>query len=57
MVESQMKSSYCHRKFLYTAWVNAGRPDLSSLDAKTLTARNAKLLKKDARLFKRRTFE
>jgi hypothetical protein len=32
------------------------KPDLSSLDAKALTARNGKLLKKDAKLFAKRSF-
>ena len=54
MVENQMKKAVtATASFWYTAWVNAGKPDLSSLDAKALTARNAKLLKKDAKLFKK----
>jgi hypothetical protein len=54
MVENQMKKAVtATASFWYTAWVNAGKPDLSSLDAKSLTARNAKLLKKDAKLFKK----
>jgi hypothetical protein len=39
--------------FWYTAWVNAGKPDLTSLDAPSLTQRNKKLLKKDLRLWKK----
>ena len=54
MVENQMKKAVtATASFWYTAWVNAGKPDLSSLDAKALTARNAKLLKKDAKLFQK----
>ena len=54
MVESQIKKAVtATASFWYTAWVNAGKPDLSSLDAKSLTTRNAKLLKKDARLFQK----
>jgi hypothetical protein len=39
--------------FWYTAWVNAGKPDLSNLDSEALTKRNKKDLKKDAQLFKK----
>jgi hypothetical protein len=34
MVESQMKKQLLPPQVFNTAWVNAGRPDLSSLDAK-----------------------
>lgn len=54
MVESQMKKAVsATASFWYTAWVNAGKPDLSDLDAKSLTSRNAKFLKKDAKRFKK----
>ncbi|MBX9888842.1 MAG: S1/P1 Nuclease [Flavobacteriaceae bacterium] len=54
MVENQMKKAVtATASFWYTAWVNAGKPDLTGLDAKALTARNAKLLKKDAKLFQK----
>ena len=54
MVESQMKKAVtATASFWYTAWVNAGKPDLSNLDASALTKRNAKCLKKDNKLFKK----
>ena len=54
MVESQMKKAVtATASFWYTAWVNAGKPDLSNLDASSLTKRNAKCLKKDNQLFKK----
>jgi hypothetical protein len=52
MVENQMKKAIVTTSsFWYTAWVNAGKPDLNDLDAKELTQRNAKSLKKDLKLF------
>jgi hypothetical protein len=46
MVESQMKKAVtATASFWYTAWVNAGKPDLSNLDAEVLTKRNSKALK------------
>lgn len=54
MVESQMKKAVtATASFWYTAWVNAGKPDLSKLDASVTTKRNAKALKKDSKLFKK----
>ncbi|MGO4821755.1 MULTISPECIES: zinc dependent phospholipase C family protein [unclassified Flavobacterium] len=54
MVESQMKKAVtATASFWYTAWVNAGKPDLSNLDAQALTKRNCKALKKDNKLFKK----
>lgn len=38
--------------YWYTAWVNAGRPDLSRLDPEELTARNKQQLKKELDLMK-----
>jgi hypothetical protein len=35
MVESQMKAVTATASFWYTAWVNAGKPDLSNLDAES----------------------
>jgi hypothetical protein len=50
MVENQMKKAItATANFWYTAWVNAGKPDLSNLDSKDLTARNTKLLRRDYR--------
>jgi hypothetical protein len=37
----------------YTAWVNAGKPDLSTLDPKELTDRNRKAYRKDNKLIKK----
>lgn len=52
MVENQMKKAIvATSSFWYTAWVNAGKPDLSDLDAFELTQRNNQALKDDARLF------
>jgi len=54
MVESQMKKAItATASFWYTAWVNAGKPDLSNLDSKELTNRNSKALKHDAKLFQK----
>jgi len=44
MIEHQMRSSIAATaNFWYTAWVNAGRPDLKGLDPRSLTERNKKL--------------
>lgn len=52
MVEKQMKKAVvATANFWYTAWVNAGKPDLSKLDAKELTNRNQKYLKQDSKSF------
>jgi hypothetical protein len=54
MVESQMKKAVtATASFWYTAWVNAGKPDMSNLDANVLTKRNSKALKEDIKLFKK----
>ncbi len=54
MVENQMKKAIvATSSFWYTAWINAGKPDLSDLDAREITARNAKSLKKDLKLFQK----
>jgi hypothetical protein len=48
MVERQLKNGIRHTAdFWYTAWVNAGKPDLSSLDDEELTDRNKSLYKKE----------
>jgi hypothetical protein len=53
MVESQMrKAIIVTTNFWYTAWVNAGKPNLDDLDSKELTDRNKKNLKKDLKLWK-----
>ncbi|MFV8465248.1 zinc dependent phospholipase C family protein [Flavobacterium sp. LB1P62] len=54
MVENQMKKAItATASFWYTAWVNAGKPDLSTLDSEALTKRNKKGLKQDSKLFKK----
>lgn len=54
MVEQQMKKAItATASFWYTAWVNAGKPDLSTLDASELTKRNSKTLKKDLKTFEK----
>jgi len=53
MIESQMRSSIkAAASFWYTAWVNAGKPDLSDLDPESQTARNKPALKKELKLFR-----
>lgn len=54
MVERQMKKAVTAvASFWYTAWVNAGKPDLSDLDAQSVTNRNAKYLKSDLKMFQK----
>jgi hypothetical protein len=43
MIENQLRASIASvADFWYTAWVNAGKPDLSALDPQELTKRNEK---------------
>ncbi|QIH37666.1 S1/P1 Nuclease [Flavobacterium sp. Sr18] len=52
MVQQQMRKAITvTASFWYTAWVNAGKPDLSNLDTPALTKRNGKLLKKDMKTY------
>ncbi len=54
MVQQQMRKAITvTASFWYTAWVNAGKPDLSGLDAAELTKRNNKTLKKDLKTFEK----
>ena len=54
MVENQIKKAItATASFWYTAWVNAGKPDLSNLDTEALTKRNKRGLKQDTKLFKK----
>jgi hypothetical protein len=54
MVESQMrKAIVATTNFWYTAWVNAGKPNLDDLDSKELTNRNKKNLNNDLKLWKK----
>ncbi|MEO8255427.1 MAG: zinc dependent phospholipase C family protein [Flavobacterium sp.] len=53
MVENQMRKAIVSTAdFWYTAWVNAGKPNLDTLDSKELTNRNKNNLKKDLKLWK-----
>ncbi len=54
MVEKQMRASIdATANFWYTAWVNAGKPDLSDLDPAELTKRNSKYLEEELQLWKK----
>ncbi len=54
MVESQLRHGIQDvANYWYTAWVNAGKPDLSTLDAQSLTDRNKKNLKNDYRAWQK----
>jgi hypothetical protein len=54
MAQRQMRGAILSTaNFLYTAWVNAGKPDLSILDPVELTKRNANALAQDKVLFNR----
>ncbi len=54
MVEKQMnKAVLATASFWYTAWVNAGKPDLSDLDSKDLEKSNQSNLKRDLNLWKK----
>jgi len=58
MVEAQLrKAILATASFWYTAWVNAGKPDLSNLDPESLTKRNEKYYKKDLKLWKKGKIE
>lgn len=53
MVEDQMRRSVqTLADYWYTAWVNAGKPDLSKLDSPEVTAGNRKAYKKELKLYK-----
>jgi hypothetical protein len=48
MVQNQMRAAItATANYWYTAWVNAGKPDLTSLDDQDLTIRNKRYLKED----------
>ena len=54
MVENQMKGAIREvGNFWYTAWLNAGKPDLSKLDERTLTQVNRSKLKAEQKRWKR----
>lgn len=53
MVEHQMRQALMHTAdFWYTAWVNAGKPDLSDLDPDYVTERNKTFYKQDMKAWK-----
>jgi len=53
MVERQMRlAATATANFWYTAWVNAGRPDLADLDPVDQTKRNKSNLQRELKLFK-----
>lgn len=53
MVEKQMRKAItATASFWYTAWINAGKPNLSGLDSKDLSERNALLLKEELLLLR-----
>jgi hypothetical protein len=54
MVEKQLRNAIeATSSFWYTAWVNAGKPDLSDLDPAPLTQRNKKLLEEEKEMWKK----
>jgi hypothetical protein len=54
MVEKQMRAAIQHTAdFWYTAWVNAGRPDLSDLDPDYITERNKAFYKEDIKAWQK----
>jgi hypothetical protein len=54
MVEKQMQHAIQDLvNFWYTAWVNAGKPDLNALDPASLTKANLPRLKEELRLYKK----
>ena len=53
MVENQMRRSVQSlADFWYTAWVNAGKPDLGKLDSPEVTRRNSKAYKYELKLYR-----
>src|SRR6185312_13902025 len=54
MVEKQMRAALLHTAdFWYTAWVNAGKPDLSGLDPDYVTERNKSYYRQDMKAWQR----
>ncbi len=53
MVEKQLRSAIKNTSdFWYTAWVNAGRPDLSDMDPEYITERNKTFYKEELKSWK-----
>jgi hypothetical protein len=56
MVEKQLRGAIAATAdYWYTAWVNAGKPDLTQLDPESLTNRNKSNYQNDSRLWKQGT--
>lgn len=54
MVEHQLRAAIsATASYWYTAWVNAGKPDLSDLDPKYITERNQKFYEEDMKYWKK----
>ncbi len=54
MIEKQMKLAIAATaNYWYTAWVNAGKPNLNDLDPEELTSRNSKYYRKDLKRWKK----
>ena len=54
MIENQLREAImATANFWYTAWVNAGKPDLKSLDDEGLTKRNKSNYKKDIKAWEK----
>jgi len=54
MIEQQLRTAVNETaSFWYSAWVDAGKPDLSDLDPGTITDRNKKYLESDYRSFEK----
>lgn len=54
LVEQQMMQAVHElASYIYTAWIQAGKPDVVSLDSPELTARNKSWLKKELKTFKK----
>jgi hypothetical protein len=52
MIEKKLRASIITTaSFWYTAWVNAGKPDLNTIDKKELTDRNIQLLAHEQKLW------
>lgn len=54
MVEKQLRAAIAATaNFWYTAWINAGKPDLTELDPKEVTKNNAILLQKEVNFWRK----
>ena len=54
MIEAQLRAAIAETSsYWYTAWVNAGKPDLSGLDPIELTKRNSSAMEKDLATWKK----